>query len=566
MIEWAKQHRSKQLLFLVLAGYFLFGIHYFSPNSGGFGLYLPFNIVGWIFIALIIGLGCWRIYHTGEVQLTRPFSYSLLAFILLCLPLFYPNNHLSGWTHHRILGLLGGLLFYLSLLQFKLSKQERYYLFYLILCGVLIESILGFSQYYLFSHDNWMGYDIKSNFPSGIFQQKNVMAIFMVTGCAISLFLINNDQESIHSHIKLFLLMSIPFFASLLIAAIKSKASFLGYLLFLLSAIFTTDIKQRKIQLWITLSMIGFFLGFLRPISLERNFPERSLKASMESNSARIIFYKNSFNLFLDNPLLGNGYGSFRRKYREIDALRLSNDPDSNVKDFSEILDHPHNEILLWAAEGGVLPVIGLLIIAGSYMIMIFRIKLKRSLSYLSLALPILLSTQVSLPFSQSLTHWITFLSIIYLTDIEMGKSFNYNLIFHRLAIIPGIIIPLIVTIYMMQTLQTAKIFHQYETTGLRDHNLLFKAKRPEAWKMKYENYKLKALFDHGMRTSDKATLQLFLDESEQFLQFAPFIHLYKSMETALLAIGEIDKANAIRKRAEYMYPTQYVLIYGDGQ
>jgi len=411
-----------------------------------------------------------------------------------------------------------------------------------------------------------MGYDIKSNFPSGIFQQINVMAIFMVTGCAISLFLINNDQESIHSHIKLFLLMSIPFFASLLIAAIKSKASFLGYLLFLLSAIFTTDIKQRKIQLWITLSMIGFFLGFLRPISLERNFPERSLKASMESNSARIIFYKNSFNLFLDNPLFGNGYGSFRRKYREIDALRLSNDPDSNVKDFSEILDHPHNEILLWAAEGGILPVVGLLIIAGSYMIMIFRIKLKRSLSYLSLALPILLSTQVSLPFSQSLTHWITFLSIIYLTDIEMGKSFNYNLIFHRLAIIPGIIIPLIVTIYMMQTLQTAKIFHQYETTGLRDHNLLFKAKRPEAWKMKYENYKLKALFDHGMRTRDKATLQLFLDESEQFLQFAPFIHLYKSMETALLAIGEIDKANAIRKRAEYMYPTQYALIYGDGQ
>ncbi len=68
------------------------------------------------------------------------------------------------------------------------------------------------------------------------------------------------------------------------------------------------------------------------------------------------------------------------------------------------------------------------------------------------------------------------------------------------------------------------------------------------------------------MRTSDKATLQLFLDESEQFLQFAPFIHLYKSMETALLAMGEIDKANAIRKRAEYMYPTQYVLIYGDGQ
>ena len=566
MIEWSKQHRSTQLLVLVLAGYFLFGIHYTHPNAGGHGLYLPFNIVGWIFISMIIGLGSWRIYRTGKIQLTRFSIYALLASILLFLPLLYPNNDLSSWSHHRLLGLLGGLLFYLSLLQFKISTLERSYFLYLILTGILIESILGISQYYFFRPGNFMGYDVTANFPYGIFQQKNVMGIFMVTGCAISLFLIKNEKEHHYSKIKLFLLISVPFFASIILVAIKSRAAFLAYFLSIATALFSSNLKQKWVQRWMIISALGFTFGMLSPKFFNKKFSERTLEVLIDSNSARIIFYKNSFNLFLDNPLLGNGYGSFRRKYREIDALRLSNEPDSNVKEGSKILDHPHNEILLWAAEGGILPVVGLLIIAGSYMIMIFRIKLKRSLSYLSLALPILLSTQLSLPFSLSLTHWITFLSIIYLTDMEIGESLKFKFKFHRLAIIPAIIIPLIVTTYMIQTLQTSKILYEYELTEYRDHNLLFKAKRPEALKMRYENLRLKVLFEHGMRTRDNATLQLFLDQSEKFIQFSPLIHLYDRMEKALLAMGDDEKANAIRKRAEYMYPTQYTLIYGDGQ
>ena len=80
---------------------------------------------------------------------------------------------------------------------------------------------------------------------------------------------------------------------------------------------------------------------------------------------------------------------------------------------------------------------------------------------------------------------------------------------------------------------------------------------------MKYENYKLKVLYDQGMRTGNKQTLKLFLNESEKFLQFAPFIHLFHSMETVHRSMGEIEEAESIRKRAEYIYPTQYQKIYG---
>ena len=563
MIEWSKQPKSKQLLFVILSGYFLLGIHYFFPNPGGHGLYLPFNIIGWIFISLVIGVGFWRIYETRVIQLSKFFSYALLATLLLILPLFYRNNDLASWSHHRMLGLVGGVLFYFSLLQFTLSKKESHFFLYVILGGVVIESILGISQYYFLSQDNWMGYDTNKNFPHGVFQQKNMMGIFMVTGCAISLYLLKNDQEFPQYKIVSFIIFFMPFVGSILLIALKSKSAFLSYFVFLCLVAIKIRIKKRKYQVWVLLSIIGFSIGLMSPKLFQRKFSERPLATVMDSNNSRLVYYKNTFNLFLEEPLQGQGYGSFRSKYREIDASRLAREPHSEIKESSKVMDHPHNEILLWAAEGGILPLIGLFVIAISYLLMIFKAEVFKSMSYLSLIFPILLSTQVSLPFSLSLTHWITFLSILFITDMHIGKllKLKFNLV--GIALFPALAIPLITSNYMFGALQTAKTIIEYEETGLSNHDLLLATKKPGAWRMKHENYKLKVLYDQGIRTGDKQTLKLFLSESEKFLQFAPFIHLFRSMETVYRSMGEFEEADAIRKRAEYIYPTQYQKIYG---
>ena len=563
MIKWSQQPKSKQLLFVILSGYFLFGIHYFSPNSGGHGLYLPFNIIGWIFISLVIGVGFWRIYETRVIQLSKFFSYALLATVFLILPLFYRNNDLASWSHHRLLGLAGGLFFYFSLLQFKLSKKESHFFLYVILGGVVIESILGISQYYFFSQDNWMGYDTNQNFPYGVFQQKNMMGIFMVTGCSISLYLLKNDQDFSQLKIAYFLILFMPFSSSILLIAIKSKSAFLSYFVFLCLAAIKIRIRQKKYHVWVLLSIIGFSIGLMSPRLIQRKFSERPIATVMDSNNSRLVYYKNTFNLFLEEPLQGHGYGSFRSKYREIDASRLAREPHSEIKESSRVMDHPHNEILLWAAEGGILPLIGLFVIAISYLLMIFKAELFKSMSYLSIIFPILLSTQVSLPFSLSLTHWITFLSILFVTDIHVGKLLKLKFNLNGIALFPALAIPLITSDYMFGALETAKTIIEYENKGLSNHDLLLSTKRPDAWRMKYENYKLKVLYDQGMRTGDKQTLKLFLNDCEKFLQFAPFIHLFHSMETVYRSMGEFEEADAIRKRAEYLYPTQYKKVYG---
>tara|TARA_A100000164_G_C21926761_1_gene783500 strand:- start:2079 stop:2993 length:915 start_codon:yes stop_codon:yes gene_type:complete len=301
----------------------------------------------------------------------------------------------------------------------------------------------------------------------------------------------------------------------------------------------------------------------MSPKLIQRKFSERPIAAVMDSNNSRLVYYKNTLNLFLEEPFHGQGYGSFRSKYREIDASRLAKEPHSEIKESSKVMDHPHNEALLWAAEGGILPLIGLFIIAGSYLLMISRARVFKSLSYLSLIFPILLSSQVSLPFSLSLTHWITFLSILFITDMHIGKLLKLKFNLSSIALFPALAIPLITSNYMFGALQTAKTIIVYEETGLSNHDLLLATKMPGAWRMKHENYKLKVLYDQGMRTGDKQTLKLFLNESEKFLQFAPFIHLFRSMETVYRSLGEFEEADSIRKRAKYIYPTQYQKIYG---
>ena len=146
---------------------------------------------------------------------------------------------------------------------------------------------------------------------------------------------------------------------------------------------------------------------------------------------------------------------------------------------------------------------------------------------------------------------------------LNFGKLFKLKFNLSGIALFPALAIPLITSNYMFGALQTAKTIIEYEETGLSNHDLLLATKKPGAWRMKYENYKLKVLYDQGMKTGDKQTLKLFLSESEKFLQFAPFIHLFRSMETVYRSMGEFEEADAIRKRAEHIYPTQYQKIYG---
>ena len=100
----------KTLFKIAFAVYLILGMHFDIDHLGGYGLYLPFNTVGWIFISLLIGFGCWEIRNSGKIIFSRFQIICWIGIGLMCLPLFYPNNENAGLVLHRFLGLgLGSL-------------------------------------------------------------------------------------------------------------------------------------------------------------------------------------------------------------------------------------------------------------------------------------------------------------------------------------------------------------------------------------------------------------------------------------------------------------------------
>ena len=64
----------------IFGTYVLFAIHIPISHIGGSGLYLPFNILSWIFVSLIIGLGSWKIFKSRRLYFSQFILHSWIGF------------------------------------------------------------------------------------------------------------------------------------------------------------------------------------------------------------------------------------------------------------------------------------------------------------------------------------------------------------------------------------------------------------------------------------------------------------------------------------------------------
>ncbi|MFM5335909.1 Wzy polymerase domain-containing protein [Aeromonas enteropelogenes] len=546
---------------VLCALYWLLGMHFFMHNPGGAGLYLPFNAWGWVFASLMIGIGLWQVTLRQRITFS-PLQVALwFGALLLLLPMAYPGFELKDYAIPRLLGLFAGLLFLFGLYQWRLTRPQRDSLLYLILVAIAIEALFGLVQFYLLTPGNWIGYDTKVNRPYGIFQQPNVMASFMATGMALAIWL---ELRSDDSRVLMGLRYSVIFSTVLLLVVLQSRVGQLSGLLALLMLLPQLR-QQRKLGLILGLVFLAIILGLLSQYLMAGE--KRGLEI-YQSGGMRSIYWPYALKLVSEQLWTGWGYGSFESVFLHHYMADKAVNPAMVQIEYN--LDHPHNEFLYWAVEGGLAPMLAMLIMGGALLWRLSCAPRKNAMAMLALVTPILLHSQTEYPFYHAIVLWWLLLTLIYLIDAEVeevnvatrSQTTWWEWVYRPWFLLRfmAITIPLLVVPFMLTALHTAWVVTKYERGGYKEPTLLLDIVNPMAWLTRVEFDVNSVRLMVGLQTNNKAELEAYLEWGEGFVRHTPRANIYANMVVALNALGRTDEANTMRREALQLYPDDPLL------
>ncbi|MBJ9568971.1 O-antigen ligase family protein [Citrobacter braakii] len=385
-----------QKLLLVISLFFWCGVmHLYWPNNGGSGLSLPLNITSWIY-AVVLAASASVLVPRQRWRITVPATvFSMGALILTLLCLLTPGV----WQFEAQLvagALLGGVLVYLVTLQIPLAANTLTVLLTLLWGACVIECLAFLYQYWhLPGVDYWEFAWRRGTRPYGIFQQVNLMAGFTASGVLLSapLFLRLRDRYRIVIGIALVMMGFV----------LHESQSQTGYVSVVIGEVLLLVVfpAQRRMLLLLLLPLaLGMVAG-----TLARHFLSVATVDHLTTSQVRWTVLKTSLALFAERPWTGWGVGSFAAVFLErAGPLGLSS------------ISHPHNELVLWLVEGGLVGLAGALcFITGGFWLWMHGNRWRRAC--LVAALPVVIHMLTEYPVRQSTPHWLLLILLLRCAD-----------------------------------------------------------------------------------------------------------------------------------------------------
>ncbi|WNC72983.1 Wzy polymerase domain-containing protein [Thalassotalea psychrophila] len=542
-------HKAYQLTLLFFT---IIGMHVVTFMPRGSGLYVSSNMIGWGVVSLLISYGFWYVYKNKAITYSKLSLYVVSGVLLLILPVTYSNSSLDNFLP-RLIALIAGVLFLFSLYQCKFGLTDRVKILNIFLIGILIEGILGFLQFFVFNFLEWdFGYyDLLNLRPSGVFRQPNIMASFMASGIVISLFLLYKEINNLNKKI-LYIYYSVLFICSTILLILQSKTGYLGLLLSLLLLIPVIFKHFNRVKVGIIFILLGLIWGIIS-LNIIKGV-ERGEKLYTDGG-IRLDIINVGFDIFEKSPLLGHGYGNFERVYRSAHIKKMKT--EESLGEPLENLHHPHNEILFWGIEGGIVALFGLLILIIGFIQIFPRNMLRENSALLSLLVPILLHTQFEYPFYTSLIHLLLFITLIWYIDESLNNSREKNIGKNEATKYIGILIPILVIPFMVSGLHTMKSMSDFHESKYKDVQYLLNVKNDLIWHDYISRIYQNIYFNKGMKTGDVDSLTSYIVWGLNYVETKPRVKIYDNMIKSIQLIE--SKGN------EYNYETK-VKIFTDAK
>ncbi|PTP43537.1 PglL family O-oligosaccharyltransferase [Vibrio splendidus] len=542
-----------------LAVVFLLAMHFFMPNPGGSGLALSFNPTTWLALSFTLAIGFYQLATNRVLKYSKLTVGLLISCVILTLPTLYSNAFPQA-ASGRLLGLWAGFALFVVLQQFKFSNKHKQRMLWFIVLAVVIQALFGYVQYFLLEPGNLFGYNTTANRPYGIFQQPNVMASFLATGFVLSAYLLARQPAKYNHKIsESFLLYLTPTLTVPLLIIIASRTGWLAAVIgfvCILPYLYKFSTKKRFYG-WCSSVLLGVVVGFT-VINLQSVDSLASQKASRSHlEDARGYIFPQALDMMIEKPFTGYGYGKFESEYTLYTARQHQLNP--NYHPGLPSMDHPHNEFLFWGVEGGIVPIIGILIAAVLVMSRITSSAKGTRLALLALFIPILLHSQLEYPFYHSAIHWITFIILIYWVDQRASRHYQqpFSIISKTLFRVSSLVVPILVSFYMLSALHTNYVLTQFELSNPKNPDILKQVTNPVVWKDRYDWDVYSTYLNIGLYKADPSLIQPYIDWSLEIIKRKPRPAFYSNLILAYQGLGDHSKAEQIRSEASFLFPNR---------
>lgn len=566
------QQRFNRAFFTLFSVLFLLAPLYYQDNAGGEGLYLPFNNAVWIAAAFLIALGLLK-FSYNRVLLLPKMSAAILFFLTVTtlVGAIGTVSTPTSWLF-RSLSIWGGMLLFFSCSQFQFNRRQRDNLLYLLLGSTVVQALYCLVHLLaLDSPPSWMSQSM--GIPRGIFQQQNLAASYLATGLLIALFLTTlPSYRQRHWLIKAFILGSIALNSLIII----TSGSRIGMLAALAGVILMLAARHRQLinngarsfTLLLLALVIGSGVGYQvesgtggMQAGLEKFSQITQSATDPTRNDVRIMMYASSWELFLEKPMFGYGIGQFQPIWHDKKAQYLTGHPEAAI--LEPRLSHPHNELLYWAVEGGVVALSGILVLGLAFLKVCANLGWQRGGAYLVLLLPLSLHTQVELPFYISQLHWLLFIVLIALVSSHRLKRQPVTLSQSARALLLSLSIslPVLATVFFVHSLVANRIMLNYIISPTKDISKLDYPSRNIYYADQADFLRMQTLVQYGLKNSDLALLRGYIPWAQAFLMQTPDVTVFVGLSFALHKTGEYQQSYALLRRGLSIYPTTPLML-----
>lgn len=518
-------------------------------TPGGTGLYISFNVTTWLMVIVIITLGLVKIGHTKNLVIYPIFLWLLLGLLFIVLPFSF-NAPFQDHMILKVLGVLGGLLLFIACSQFSELRSNPKQLLWLMLIAAVIQISTSLAQILMPDVFIQPWFDANIHRPYGLFLQPNIMATFLATVVAICLFLMSDDKLSNKQVLFLSLLIAVSSFILPHLQSLSGNVSFILAIVLTMPRLIT---QRRRLALF----QLAIILSVYTMSSAYSSNEQAAVKLNDDYNvSVRKDIYINSLKMISDKPLMGYGYGSFERAYLDYhNALRRN---DSSVNPPLLKLDHPHNEILLWGVEGGIIALLGIGCFIFGFFSVLKAPSAAQLLALLGLVAPISFHALVELPFDNSASHWHILILLVFVI-MALGKN-SFNVIKLPSALLPytgatltaGVFIP-----FLLTTIHTTTIVMYHENNNFQHIEHFKKIVNPLPLRERILANVNAQKFLQGLQDKNPALLEQYVDWAIIQVQFKPRIQIYQDLLLCLKILNREQDYNRYLAEAKLTYPEQ---------